>query len=41
MKIASMLLSLFLLLAFASQMINAQTDNTPAALRQMAVDYYH
>jgi uncharacterized protein (DUF885 family) len=41
MKIASTLLSLFLLLAFASQMINAQTDNTPAALRQMAVDYYH
>src|SRR5437763_13810592 len=41
MKIASTLLSLFLLLAIASQIINAQTDNTPAALRQMALDYYH
>jgi uncharacterized protein (DUF885 family) len=41
MKIASTLLSLFLLLAFVSQMTNAQTDNAPAALRQMAVDYYH
>ncbi|MDT5122643.1 MAG: hypothetical protein QOC96_2125 [Acidobacteriota bacterium] len=40
MKIATTLLSTLLLLTFVSQMTNAQTDNTPAALRQMAVDYY-
>ncbi|MDQ3820913.1 MAG: DUF885 domain-containing protein, partial [Acidobacteriota bacterium] len=41
MKLTPLLFATLLVLAFTTQMTNAQNNQSPASLRQMAQDYYH